>query len=71
MKEFEQHDKRKAEYVAQLKAMPIEEQMLMFCIRPEDLLVPPAEYLDKLYTAETFEDRVQLKAMEKPKHQES
>jgi DNA recombination-dependent growth factor C len=65
MREFEQYDKDHAEFVAMMKSYSIEDQMLILCIRQEDLLVPPEVYLDKLYSIETIEDVQALKALRK------
>lgn len=64
-REFEQYDKDHAEFVAMMKSYSIEDQMLILCIRQEDLLVPPEEFLDRLYNAETIEDVQQLKSLRK------
>ncbi|MBY4678311.1 hypothetical protein [Marinobacterium arenosum] len=66
MPEFEQYDKDHAEIVAMMKSYSIENQMLILCIRQEDLLVPPEVYLDRLYSVETIEDARQLRALQKP-----
>lgn len=66
MKEFEKLDKSWEKFVAELKSMPIETQLLMFCIREEDLLVPPEVYLAKLYEEPSYSTRAELAAMRKP-----
>lgn len=65
MREFEQYDRDHAEFVAMMKTYSIEDQMLILCIRQEDLLVPPEEFLDRLYSLETIEDLQQLRSLQK------
>lgn len=65
MRLFEQYDKDHAEFVAMMKTYSIEDQMLILCIREANLLVPPKEFLDRLYSIETIEDLQQLKALQK------
>lgn len=66
MTEFEKLDKDHEKFVAGLKALPIETQLLMFCIREEDLLVPPEVYLAKLYEEPSYAVNAELAAMRKP-----
>lgn len=66
MSDFEKYDKIHEEFVASVKILPIETQLLMFCIREEDLLVPPEVYLAKLYEEPSYSTRAELAAMRKP-----
>lgn len=53
-----EHDKRAAAFTKQDLAMPIEHQLLMFCIRKKDLLVPPEVYMRELLLREGDVDRL-------------
>lgn len=66
MSDFEKLDKSHEEFVANIKALPIETQLLMFCIREEDLLVPPEVYLAKLHEEPSYAGNAELAAMRKP-----
>ena len=65
MDEFKKHEQRKRGVTKKTGVLSVEELMLMFCLREDDLLVSPQEYLSKLFSAETLEDLEQLRVMEK------
>ncbi|MCL7944054.1 hypothetical protein [Marinobacter sp. ATCH36] len=66
--EFTEHDRRALEFAKGVLATSIEHQLLIFCIRQEDLLVLPEVYMRELLLGEDdFDHKDRLAAMEKPR----